>query len=56
MGNAFQFEASNVLAVEALSVKVPSEAAAKLLMTDAEHFTSLLRKIPREQDLWQYVG
>jgi len=41
---------------QALSVKVPSEAAAKLLMTDAEHFTSLLRKIPREQDLWQYVG
>ena len=53
MGNAFQFEASDVLAVEALSVKVPSEAAAKLFMTDAEHFNSLLRKIPREQDLWQ---
>ena len=38
---------------QALSVKVPSEAAAKLFMTDAEHFNSLLRKIPREQDLWQ---
>ena len=34
-------------------MKVPSEAAAKLFMTDAEHFNSLLRKIPREQDLWQ---
>jgi Family of unknown function (DUF6308) len=39
--------------VEALSVTVPPDAAATLLITDGERFNSLLRQIPREQDLWE---
>ncbi len=53
MGDPNRFEPSDVLAVEALSVKVPPEAAARLLITDSERFNSLLRQIPREQDLWE---
>uniref|UniRef100_A0A5Q5BFK4 Uncharacterized protein n=2 Tax=unclassified Mycobacterium TaxID=2642494 RepID=A0A5Q5BFK4_MYCSS len=34
-GSAFRFEASDMLAVEALSVKVPTEAASKLFITEA---------------------
>lgn len=48
-----RFEATDVLAVEALSVAVPPEAAATLLITDPERFNSLLRQIPRERDLWE---
>jgi hypothetical protein len=53
MGDAHRFETSDVLAAEALSVSVPPEAAAKLLVTESERFNSLLRRIPREQDLWE---
>jgi Family of unknown function (DUF6308) len=48
-----RFEASDILAVEALKVAVPTEAAAILLATDSERFNSLLREIPREQNLWE---
>lgn len=48
-----RFEASDVLAVEALKVAVPTEAAATLLIVDSERFNSLLREIPREQNLWE---
>jgi hypothetical protein len=51
-GDPNRFEASDVLAVEALSVEVPPEAASTLLITESERFNSLLRQIPREQDLW----
>lgn len=53
MGDPNRFEPSDVLAVEALSVKVPPEAAGQLLITDSERFNSLLRQIPREQNLWE---
>lgn len=49
IGDAHRFEASDVLAAEALSVTVPPEAAARLLVTDSERFNSLLRQIPRDQ-------
>lgn len=48
-----RFEASDVLAVEALKVAVPTEAAATLLISDGERFNSLLREIPRERNLWE---
>ncbi|MGH3726299.1 MAG: DUF6308 family protein [Mycobacterium sp.] len=53
IGDPNRFEGSDVLAVEALSVEVPSEAAAALLITDTERFNALLRQIPREQNLWE---
>jgi Family of unknown function (DUF6308) len=53
IGDPNRFEASDVLAVEALSVKVPPEAAATLLITETERFNALLRQIPREQNLWE---
>lgn len=52
MGDPNRFEASDIVAVEALSVEVPTEAAAKLLISDSEQFNRLLREIPREVDLW----
>jgi hypothetical protein len=50
--NPNRFEATDIVAVEALSVEVRSEAAARLLITDTERFNALLRAIPREVDLW----
>ena len=41
-----RFAATDILAVEALSVKVPPNSAAKLIDTQAEDFTALLREIP----------
>jgi hypothetical protein len=52
LGGPNRFEPSDVLAVEALSVKVPPESAAKLLMTDADRFNHLLQRIPPDADLW----
>jgi hypothetical protein len=52
MGDPNRFEASDIVAVESLSVEVPSEAAASLLINDSERFNALLRAIPREVDLW----
>lgn len=52
MGDPNRFAPSDVLAVEALSVKVPSESAAKLLVTDTDRFNRLLQRIPPEADLW----
>ncbi|KAA0110617.1 DUF6308 family protein [Mycolicibacterium sp. P1-5] len=53
MSDPNRFEAPDLLAVEALSVTVPTEAAASLLITEIERFNSLLREIPREQELWE---
>src|SRR5690242_7694487 len=53
IGDPNRFEASDIVAVEALSVEVPPEAASMLLITESERFNSLLRQIPREQDLWK---
>jgi hypothetical protein len=53
IGDPNRFEASDVLAVAALSVEVPPEAAAAMLITDTERFNALLRLIPREQNLWE---
>lgn len=55
MGNAQpdRFAATDILAVEALSVRVPPNSAAKLIDTEAEKFSTLLRKIPADKDLWE---
>lgn len=53
MGNPNRFEATDILAVEALSVGVHPNSAAKLLDTEAEDFNSLLRQIPANLDMWQ---
>lgn len=53
IGDPNRFEASDIIAVEALKVEVPPEAASALLLTDPERFNRLLREIPREQDLWE---
>jgi hypothetical protein len=53
MGDPNRFEPSDVLAVEALSVKVPSESAAKLLIAEAGRFNDLLERIPLDRDLWE---
>ena len=52
-GDPATFEATDVLAVEALSVKVPPNSAAKLLDTEAEDFNCLLRRIPEDKDIWE---
>ena len=51
MGEPVRFELSDVLAVEALSVKVPTESAARLLVTEADRFNELLAEIPQNLDL-----
>jgi hypothetical protein len=48
-----RFAATDILAVEALSVKVPPNSAAKLIDTEAEEFGTLLRQIPADQDIWE---
>jgi hypothetical protein len=53
MGDPNRFEPSDVIAVEALSVKVPPESAATLLLTEADRFNGLLERIPLDTDLWQ---
>lgn len=53
MGDPDQFEPSDVLAVQALSVKVPPESTARLVIAEAEWFSSLLRRLPNEVDLWE---
>jgi hypothetical protein len=52
IGDPNRFEPSDVLAVEALSVEVPTESAARLLVTEADRFNDLLAQIPQEMDLW----
>lgn len=53
MGDPNRFAATDILAVEALSVGVPPNSAAKLLDTEADDFNSLLRAIPADKDLWE---
>ncbi len=53
MGDPNLFAATDILAVEALSVGVPPNSAAKLLDTEAEDFNELLREIPTDKDLWE---
>lgn len=48
-----RFTATDVLAVEALSVTVPPDSAAQLIDTEAEEFSALLREIPTDKDLWE---
>jgi hypothetical protein len=52
MGDPNRFQPSDLLAVEALSVVVPPESAAKLLITDAYRFNGLLERIPLDKDIW----
>jgi hypothetical protein len=51
-----RFAATDILAVEALSVGVPPNSAAKLIDTEAEDFTALLREIPADKDLWEMAA
>ena len=52
MSDPDRFDAADMLAVESLSVKVPPESAAMLIITEAERFSSLLHDVPRDVDLW----
>ncbi len=52
IGDRNRFDASDLVAVETLSVQVPPEAAAKLLVTEPDRFNALLRRIPRSVDIW----
>jgi hypothetical protein len=56
MGDPNRFDPADVLAVEALSVKVAPESAAKLLITEAARFNDLLQRIPSDRDMWQVDG
>lgn len=51
--DANRFAATDILAVEALSVTVPPNSAAKLIDTEADDRNSLLRQIPTDKDLWE---
>jgi Family of unknown function (DUF6308) len=53
MGDANRFTPSDVLAVATLSVDVPTESAARLLITEADVHNDLLAKIPQNVDLWE---
>ena len=53
MGDPNRFVATDVLAVEALSVGVPPNSAARLLDTEAEDFNLLLRQIPPDKEMWE---
>jgi hypothetical protein len=55
MGDPNRFVATDVLAVEALSVEVPPNSAAKLIDTEAEDFNLLLRRIPADEDMWEVL-
>ncbi|MHA0284851.1 DUF6308 family protein [Mycobacterium sp. C3-094] len=52
VGHPNRFDASDLVAVETLSVQVPPEAAAKLLVNEPDRFNVLLRWIPRSVDTW----
>ncbi len=52
VGDPNRFDASDLVAVETLSVQVPTEAAAKLLVTEPDRFNELLRQIPLSVDIW----
>lgn len=49
----FRFEAGDLLAVEALSVQVPPEAAASLLLASGTVYDALLRQLPVGVPLWE---
>ncbi len=53
MGDPNRFVATDVLAVEALSVTVPPNLAANLFDIQLDQFNSLLRQIPADKDIWE---
>ncbi|GJN98641.1 DUF6308 family protein [Mycobacterium marinum] len=54
MSHPDRFEASDLLAVEALSVNVNAESAAELLISERRtDFNALLAQIPADDDLWE---
>ena len=53
MSDPNRFVATDVLAVEALSVKVPPNLAANLFDIQLDQFNSLLRQIPADKDIWE---
>ncbi|TDK99183.1 hypothetical protein EI067_06920 [Mycobacterium paragordonae] len=52
MGHPDRYEASDLVAIEALSVRVPTESAGRLLVTEADRFNELLAEIPGGVDIW----
>lgn len=48
-----RFEASDVLAVRTLSVDIPVESAAELLLTKSGWFSEYLPDIPPDRDMWE---
>jgi len=53
LGDPNRFESSDIVAIEALSVTVPTEGAASLLLTDTERFNARLEGIPRNKNIWE---
>lgn len=53
MGDPNCFGPSDVLAIEALSVELPTESAAKLLILEADQFNGWLEQVPADKDLWE---
>jgi hypothetical protein len=52
LGDPNHFGATDILAVETLSVTVPPEAAADLVLTRSDEFDDLLAQLPAEKVLW----
>lgn len=53
LGEPNRFGASDIVAVESLSVRVRPESAARLVVTEVDHFSDLLRELPSDRDLWE---
>ena len=52
MGHPDRFVPSDLLAIETLSVSVPTEVAAQLLIENNRFFSELLADIPANIDIW----
>lgn len=52
MGHPNRFEPCDLLAIETLSVSVPTEVAAQLLIENNTFFSELLAEIPANIDIW----
>lgn len=52
MGHPNRFEPSDLLAIESLSVSLPTEVAAQLFIEENHFFSALLADIPANVDIW----
>ncbi len=52
MGHPSRFEPSDLLAIESLSVSLPTEVSAQLFIEQSDFFSELLEEIPANVDIW----